>query len=48
MSPDQSSTQVATTASNSEGATTTADEMMGLEVDFGGGSRSTPLIEREC
>jgi hypothetical protein len=35
-------------ASRSEGATTRINEMMGLEVDSGGGSKSTSLAKREC
>jgi hypothetical protein len=49
MDLDQSSVQVAGDASSSEGAeassavgaTTTTEDMMGLETDPGGGSRST-------
>jgi hypothetical protein len=55
-SPKWSSAQVATGASSSEGTktssskgvATTTDEMMGLETDPGGGSRSTSLAKREC
>jgi hypothetical protein len=35
-------------ASSSEGATTTVDEIMALEANSGGGSRSTSLTKREC
>jgi hypothetical protein len=53
---DQSSVQVAGDASSSEGAeassavgaATAAEDMMGLETDLGGGSRSTSLAKREC
>jgi hypothetical protein len=56
MSPNQSSAQVAAVVSRSMGAedssskraTTAADEMMGLEVDSDGDSRSTSLTKKEC
>jgi hypothetical protein len=40
--------QVARKLSGSEGEATTADGVMGLETDPGGGSRSTFLAKREC
>jgi hypothetical protein len=53
---DQSSVQVVGDASSSEGAeassaegaATAAEDMMGLETDPGGGSKSTSLAKREC
>jgi hypothetical protein len=30
------------------GATTTPENMMGLETDFGGGTISTSIAKREC
>jgi hypothetical protein len=44
----QDPVQVAGKLSGSEGAATTADGVMGLEIDPGGGSKSTFLAEREC
>jgi hypothetical protein len=35
-------------ASNAVGETTTTMDMMELETDLGGGSRSTSLTKREC
>jgi hypothetical protein len=35
-------------ASSSEGETTTIDEMMELEIDSDGGTRSASLARREC
>jgi hypothetical protein len=34
--------------SSSEGETTTTDEMMELEINSGGGTKSTSLTKREC
>jgi hypothetical protein len=34
--------------SSSEGETTTSNEMMELEMNYGRGTRSTVLAEREC
>jgi hypothetical protein len=53
---DQSTMQVARDALSSEGekassavgGTTTIEDMMGLETDPSGGSRSTSLTKREC
>jgi hypothetical protein len=46
---DQSATEVAGGSSSSEGAATTTTDLMGSEIDPGGGSsRSTFLAKREC
>jgi hypothetical protein len=42
------SSAVGAEVSSSEGATTTTDGMMDLEMDSGGGTRSTSLAKREC
>jgi hypothetical protein len=47
-SSTQEPVQLAGKLSGSEEATTTTDEVMGLETDSGGGSRSTFLAKREC
>jgi hypothetical protein len=43
-----SSSSEGSKASSSEGAATTSNEMMGLETDYGGGTKSTSLTKREC
>jgi hypothetical protein len=46
---DQSATEVARGSSSSEGAATSTTDLMGSEIDLGGGSsRSTFLTKREC
>jgi hypothetical protein len=46
---NQSAGEVAGGSSNSKGATTAVADLMGLEIDPGGGSsRSTFLAKREC
>jgi hypothetical protein len=46
---DQSAAEVAGGSSSSEGAATTTTDLMGSEIDPGGGSsRSTFLAKREC
>ena len=40
--------QVIGEASSTKGVATTVDDMMGLEADLSGGSRSTSLAKREC
>lgn len=47
-SPDRSSVQVAGEALTTEGVAATTKDMMGLEVDLGGGSRSISLAKRDC
>jgi hypothetical protein len=47
-SSTQDPVQVSGKLSGSEGATTAANGVMGLETDPGGGSRSTFLAKREC
>jgi hypothetical protein len=47
-SSTQDPVRVARKIFGSEGATTSADGVMGLETDRGGGSRSTFLAKREC
>jgi hypothetical protein len=46
---DQSAAKIAGGSSSSEGATTTATDLMGSKIDPGGGSsRNTFLAKREC
>jgi hypothetical protein len=46
--PTDASNAVGAEVSSSEGATTTADGMMDLKTNSGGGTRSTSLAKREC